>query len=99
MSVHNSLVMSGVEKYASDYLKDKYLPVMVTGEKIGAFLLSEPEAGSDATSQKNLSIGYGRSLFAQRHQNWITSAGTASVYIVFGQTIPKSGTEASMFHC
>jgi len=89
MSVHNSLVMSGVEKYASDYLKDKYLPVMVTGEKIGAFLLSEPEAGSDATSQKTSALDMGDHYLLNGTKNWITSAGTASVYIVFGQTYPE----------
>jgi len=89
MSVHNSLVTYGIEKYGSDFQKEKYLPVMVTGEKIGAFLLSEPEAGSDATSQKTLAEDKGDHYLLNGTKNWITNAACGSVYIVIAQTHPE----------
>ncbi len=89
MSVHNSLVLAGIELYGSDFLKEKYLPPMVTGEKIGAFLLSEPEAGSDATSQKTLAEDKGDYYLLNGTKNWITSAASGSVYIVIAQTYPE----------
>jgi alkylation response protein AidB-like acyl-CoA dehydrogenase len=88
MSVHNSLVTWGIEKYCSDALKEKYLPVMATGEKIGAFLLSEPEAGSDATSQKTTAEDKGDHYLVNGTKNWITNADSAEVYIVVAQTHP-----------
>jgi alkylation response protein AidB-like acyl-CoA dehydrogenase len=86
MSVHNSLVTWGIEKFGSEALKEKYLPVMATGEKIGAFLLSEPEAGSDATSQKTLAEDKGDHYLLNGTKNWITNANSGSVYIVIAQT-------------
>lgn len=89
MSVHNSLVSYGIEKYGSEAQKNKYLPEMVTGEKIGAFLLSEPEAGSDATSQKTLAEDKGDHYLLNGTKNWITNANSAEVYIVIAQTHPE----------
>ncbi len=89
MSVHNSLVSYGIEKYASQQMKDKYLPVMATGEQIGAFLLSEPEAGSDATSQKTLAEDKGDHYLLNGTKNWITNANCGSIYIVIAQTHPE----------
>lgn len=89
MSVHNSLVCYGIEKFGSEATKEKYLPVMATGEKIGAFLLSEPEAGSDATSQKTLAEDKGDHYLLNGTKNWITNANSGSVYIVIAQTHPE----------
>ncbi|MCF8366112.1 MAG: acyl-CoA dehydrogenase [Bacteroidales bacterium] len=89
MSVHNSLVTYGIEKYGTEFQKEKYLPIMVTGEKIGAFLLSEPEAGSDATSQKTLAEDKGDHYLLNGTKNWITNAHCADVYIVIAQTHPE----------
>lgn len=89
MSVHNSLVTWGIEKYCSDELKEKYLPIMATGEKIGAFLLSEPEAGSDATSQRTTAEENGDHYILNGTKNWITNANCADVYIVVAQTHPE----------
>jgi len=89
MSVHNSLVSYGIEKYGTEFQKDKYLPIMATGEKIGAFLLSEPEAGSDATSQKTLAEDKGDYYLLNGTKNWITNAASGSIYIVIAQTHPE----------
>ncbi|NCC73828.1 MAG: acyl-CoA dehydrogenase [Sphingobacteriia bacterium] len=89
MSVHNSLVLAGLEKYGTEEQKRKYIPRMVTGEHIGAFLLSEPEAGSDATSQKTTAEDKGDYYLVNGTKNWITSGNTASVYIVIAQTHPE----------
>jgi alkylation response protein AidB-like acyl-CoA dehydrogenase len=88
VSVHNSLVIQGIEQYASEELKEKYLPTMVTGEKIGAFLLSEPEAGSDATSQRTTAIDKGDHYLVNGTKNWISNANCGSVYILIAQTHP-----------
>ena len=74
LSVHNSLVSYGVEKYGNEFQKDKYLRPLATGEKIGAFLLSEPEAGSDATSQRTMGEDKGDHYLLNGTKNWITSA-------------------------
>src|SRR5210317_2015974 len=89
LSVHNSLVCYGVEKYCNDLQKEKYLKPMAVGEKIGAFLLSEPEAGSDATSQRTMGEDKGDHYLLNGTKNWITSANLASVYIVIVQTHPE----------
>lgn len=89
MSVHNSLVSWGIEKYCSEVLKEKYLPVMATGERIGAFLLSEPEAGSDATSQRTTAEDKGDHFLVNGTKNWITNANCADVYVVVAQTHPE----------
>lgn len=89
MSVNNSLVCAGIEKEGTDEQKAKYLPDLATGKKIGAFCLSEPEAGSDATSQKTTAEDKGDHYLLNGTKNWITNGNTASVYIVIGQTNPE----------
>lgn len=91
MSVNNSLVCAGIEKYASEELKMKYLVPLAKGEVIGAFCLSEPEAGSDATSQKTTAIDKGDYYLLNGTKNWITNGGTASTYIVIAQTDIEKG--------
>lgn len=86
MSVNNSLVCAGLEKYASEQQKEKYLKPLASGQVIGAFCLSEPEAGSDATSQKTTAIDMGDHYLLNGTKNWITNGFTASTYIVIAQT-------------
>lgn len=86
MSVNNSLVCWGLEKFGTEAQKEKYLTKLTTGEQIGAFCLSEPEAGSDATSQKTTAIDMGDHYIVNGTKNWITNGGTASTYIVIAQT-------------
>ena len=88
LSVHNSLACYGVEKFGNDQQKEKYLRPLATGEKIGAFLLSEPEAGSDATSQRTIGEDKGDHYLVNGTKNWITSASLGSVYLVMVQTHP-----------
>ncbi len=88
MSVNNSLVCYGISKYCNDAQKEKYLTPLATGEKIGAFLLSEPEAGSDATHQHTTAEDKGDYYLVNGTKNWITSANSASTYIVIAQTHP-----------
>ncbi|GAB4421119.1 MAG: acyl-CoA dehydrogenase family protein [Bacteroidia bacterium] len=89
MSVNNSLVCWGLEKYGSEAQKQRYLTRLATGEIIGAFCLSEPEAGSDATRQKTTAIDMGDHYLLNGTKNWITNAGIASVYLVMAQTHPE----------
>ena len=91
VSVNNSLVCYGLEKYGSEEQKLKYLSKLATGEFIGAFCLSEPEAGSDATSQKTTAIDKGDHYILNGTKNWITSGGRADVYLVMGQTDREKG--------
>ncbi len=86
MSVNNSLVCWGLEKFGSEAQKEKYLTKLSTGEQIGAFCLSEPEAGSDATSQKTTAIDMGDHYIVNGTKNWITNGSSASTYIVIAQT-------------
>ncbi|MFC0516853.1 acyl-CoA dehydrogenase [Mucilaginibacter angelicae] len=86
VSVNNSLVCYGLEKYGSEEQKQKYLVPLAKGECIGAFCLSEPEAGSDATSQSTIAIDMGDHYLLNGTKNWITSGSTASTYIVIAQT-------------
>lgn len=86
MSVNNSLVCWGLETYGTEDQKQKYLVPLAKGEIIGAFCLSEPEAGSDATSQRTTAIDMGDYYLVNGTKNWITNGGTASVYIVIAQT-------------
>ncbi|MDR9442330.1 MAG: acyl-CoA dehydrogenase [Schleiferiaceae bacterium] len=86
MSVNNSLVCWGLEKYGTEEQKEKYLKPLAAGEIIGAFCLSEPEAGSDATSQKTTAIDKGDHYLLNGNKNWITNGGSASVYLVMAQT-------------
>lgn len=91
MSVHNSLTGYGIERYGSKEQKEKWLPLLATGKTIGAFLLSEPEAGSDATFQKTTAIDKGDHYIVNGVKNWITSANTGGVYILIAQTWPEKG--------
>ena len=91
MSVNNSLVCAGLEKYCNEEQKMKYLVPLAHGEVIGAFCLSEPEAGSDATSQKTTAIDKGDYYLLNGTKNWITNGATASTYIVIAQTDIEKG--------
>jgi alkylation response protein AidB-like acyl-CoA dehydrogenase len=91
MSVNNSLVCWGLEKYGTEEQKQKYLTRLATGEILGAFALSEPEAGSDATSQKTTAKDMGDYYLLNGTKNWITNGGHASVYLVIAQTYPEKG--------
>lgn len=91
MSVNNSLVCWGLEQFGTEEQKQKYLAPLAKGEIIGAFCLSEPEAGSDATSQKTTAIDKGDYYLLNGTKNWITNGGTASVYLVMAQTHPDKG--------
>ncbi|HWZ15485.1 MAG TPA: acyl-CoA dehydrogenase [Mucilaginibacter sp.] len=86
VSVNNSLVCYGLEKYGTETQKQKYLVPLAKGEKLGAFCLSEPEAGSDATSQSTTAIDMGDHYLLNGVKNWITNGGTASTYLVMAQT-------------
>lgn len=91
MSVNNSLVCYGLETYGSEAQKDKYLKPLATGEVLGAFCLSEPEAGSDATSQQTTAIDMGDHYLVNGTKNWITNGKQASVYLVIAQTDKEKG--------
>ncbi|HHZ96949.1 MAG TPA: acyl-CoA dehydrogenase [Flavobacteriales bacterium] len=91
MSVNNSLVCYGLEAFGSEEQKQKYLTPLASGQKIGAFCLSEPEAGSDATSQRTTAIDMGDHYLVNGTKNWITNGGTASTYIVIAQTDVEKG--------
>ena len=86
MSVNNSLVCWGLDTYGTPEQKEKYLRPLATGEVIGAFCLSEPEAGSDATQQKTTAIDMGDHYLVNGTKNWITNGGNASTYLVMAQT-------------
>nr|WP_315223600.1 acyl-CoA dehydrogenase family protein [uncultured Flavobacterium sp.] len=86
MSVNNSLVCWGLQEFGTEEQKQKYLPGLASGEIHGAFCLSEPEAGSDATSQKTTAIDMGDHYLVNGTKNWITNGNTASVYLVIAQT-------------
>lgn len=91
MSVNNSLYCWGIEKYGTEEQKQKYLVPCASGQKIGAFCLSEPEAGSDATSQKTTAEDKGDHYLLNGTKNWITNGGSASYYIVIAQTDVEKG--------
>ena len=91
VSVNNSLVCWGIETFGSQEQKEKYLKKLATGEIIGAFCLSEPEAGSDATSQKTTAIDKGDHYILNGTKNWITNGNSASVYLVIAQTDIEKG--------
>ncbi|WP_416439961.1 acyl-CoA dehydrogenase family protein [Leeuwenhoekiella sp. A16] len=86
VSVNNSLVCYGLTAYANDAQKEKYLRPLATGDKLGAFCLSEPEAGSDATSQKTTAIENGDHYILNGTKNWITNGSSADYYLVIAQT-------------
>jgi alkylation response protein AidB-like acyl-CoA dehydrogenase len=91
VSVNNSLVCYGIEKYGTEAQKEKYLTKLATGEFVGAFCLSEPEAGSDATSQKTTAIDMGDHYILNGTKNWITNGGRSDVYLVIAQTDREKG--------
>ncbi|MEY3050125.1 MAG: hypothetical protein RL365_2163 [Bacteroidota bacterium] len=91
MSVNNSLVCWGLEKFGNEDQKQKYLVPLAKGEKIGAFCLSEPEAGSDATSQRTTAIDKGDYYLLNGTKNWITNGSSASIYLVIAQTNVELG--------
>jgi len=91
MSVNNSLVNHGLEAYGNDFQKEKYLVPLADGTSIGAFLLSEPEAGSDATSQRTTAEDKGDYYLINGTKNWITNANSASTYLVMAMTHPEKG--------
>lgn len=91
MSVNNSLVCWGLEKYGTEEQKEKYLKPLASGEVLGAFCLSEPEAGSDATSQRTEAILDGDHYILNGTKNWITNGSSASFYLVIAQTHPELG--------
>jgi len=91
MSVNNSLVCWGLETFGTEEQKQKYLVPLARGEKIGAFCLSEPEAGSDATSQRTTAIDMGDHYLLNGTKNWITNGGSASTYLVMAQTDAAKG--------
>jgi len=91
VSVNNSLVCYGLEKYANEHQKKKYLTKLATGESVGAFCLSEPEAGSDATSQATTAIDKGDYYLLNGTKNWITNGGRSDVYLVIAQTDRDKG--------
>jgi alkylation response protein AidB-like acyl-CoA dehydrogenase len=91
MSVNNSLVCWGLETFGTEEQKQKYLKPLATGEIIGAFCLSEPEAGSDATSQQTTAIDKGDHYLLNGTKNWITNGNSASVYLVIAQTDVEKG--------
>jgi alkylation response protein AidB-like acyl-CoA dehydrogenase len=88
VSVNNSLVCFGLEKYGSQAQKEKFLVPLAQGQKIGAFCLSEPEAGSDATSQHTTAVDMGDHYLLNGTKNWITNGSSASTYLVMAQTHP-----------
>ncbi|MDA8571965.1 acyl-CoA dehydrogenase family protein [Flavobacteriaceae bacterium] len=91
VSVNNSLVCYGLEQYGTEEQKEKYLPKLASGEWIGAFCLSEPEAGSDATSQSTTAIDKGDHYIINGTKNWITNGGRSQVYLVIAQTDRDKG--------
>jgi len=91
VSVNNSLVCWGIETYGTEEQKMKYLPKLTSGEWIGSFCLSEPEAGSDATSQRTTAIDMGDHYLLNGTKNWITNGGKSSVHLVIAQTHTDKG--------
>ena len=91
MSVNNSLVCWGIETYGNEEQKRKYLPKLASGEWIGSFCLSEPEAGSDATSQRTTAVDMGDYYLLNGTKNWITNGGTSKVHLVIAQTDVEKG--------
>ncbi|MEY3051455.1 MAG: hypothetical protein RLY31_1240 [Bacteroidota bacterium] len=91
MSVNNSLVCWGLEEYGSPEQKARYLPRLTQGDWIGAFCLSEPEAGSDATSQRTTAVSQSDHYLLNGTKNWITNGGSSSLHLVMAQTWPEKG--------
>jgi alkylation response protein AidB-like acyl-CoA dehydrogenase len=92
MSVNNSLVCWGLEKMGTEAQKQKYLSKLATGEWLGCFCLSEPEAGSDATSQKTMAVDCGDHYLLNGTKNWITNGGSSDIHLVMAQADPSKGS-------
>jgi alkylation response protein AidB-like acyl-CoA dehydrogenase len=92
MSVNNSLVCWGIEQYGTPEQKSKYLPKLASGEWIGSFCLSEPEAGSDATHQRTTAVDMGDHYLLNGTKNWITNGGTSKLHLVIAQTNSELGS-------
>lgn len=92
LSVNNSLVCSGLEIFGSEEQKETYLEPLAAGQHIGAFCLSEPEAGSDAVAQKTTAIDQGDHYIVNGVKNWVTNAGRADILLVMAQTDPQKGS-------
>ena len=86
MSINNSLVIWGLEKYGTEDQKQKYIPRLTSGDEVGCFCLSEPEAGSDATSQRTSAIDMGDHYLLNGVKNWITSGGKATIHVTIPET-------------
>jgi len=91
ISAHNSLVLFGINEYGTEMQKEKYLKPLALGQKLGAFALSEPEAGSDASSQHTTAKDMGDYYLLNGTKNWITNGGEADIYLVIAQTNPEKG--------
>jgi len=91
VSVNNSLVCWGIETYGNEAQKQQYLPKLASGEWIGSFCLSEPEAGSDATSQRTTAVDMGDHYLLNGTKNWITNGGTSKLHLVMAQTDAEKG--------
>lgn len=91
MSVNNSLVCWGIQTYGTEEQKQKYLPKLAAGEWIGSFCLSEPEAGSDATSQRTTAVDMGDHYILNGTKNWITNGGSSNIHLVIAHTNPELG--------
>lgn len=91
VSVNNSLVCWGLEAFGNEAQKQEYLVPLASGQKLGAFCLSEPEAGSDATSQATTAIDMGDHYLVNGTKNWITNGGMADIYLVIAQTDREKG--------
>ena len=92
MSVNNSLVCWGIETYGTEEQKSKYLPKLASGEWIGSFCLSEPEAGSDATNQRTTAVDQGDHYLLNGPKDWITNGSSSSIHIVMAQTDIEKGS-------
>ncbi len=93
LSVHNSLACQAIVKYGTEEQKKKYLPRMAKGELIGAYSLSEPDAGTDAGGLKATAVKKGNSYIVNGTKNWVTNAGYAGIFVVFAKTQPERGRE------
>ncbi len=93
LSVHNSLACQAIVKYGTEEQKKKYLPRMAKGELIGAYSLSEPDAGTDAGGLKSTAVKKGDSYVVNGSKNWVTNAGYAGIFVVFVKTRPELGRE------
>jgi alkylation response protein AidB-like acyl-CoA dehydrogenase len=91
MSVNNSLVCWGMEKYGTEAQKNKYLKALASGRMLGAFALSEPEAGSDATRQKTTAVDKGDHYLINGTKNWITNGHSAEIFLIIAQTDKEKG--------